>query len=50
MEEKMPERIFDVYWEGPFNWEDRKDKIKDGHVLYALFGTHPVHGQNSLFY
>jgi hypothetical protein len=50
MEAKMTERIFDVYWEGPYEWKDYKGKINGSHVLYALFGTHPVHGHNSLLY
>ena len=46
----MTERIFDLYWEGPYNWEEHKKKINGNHVLYASFGTHSVHGHNSLLY
>jgi len=46
----MDERIFDVFWEGPFKWGDHKKKLSDCHVLYAIFGTHPVYGYNALLY
>lgn len=46
----MMERIFDVFWEGPYLWGDHNQNIKDSHVLYALYGTHPVYGQNALLY
>lgn len=44
----MPEKVFDIYWEGPYSWKDCI--ITDDHVLYAIFGTHPVHGYDSLLY
>ena len=46
----MVERIFDVFWEGPFLWGDHNQNIKDSHVLYALYGTHPVYGPDVLLY
>jgi len=46
----MKERIFDVYWEGPYKWEEYKKSPLDSHVLYALYGTHPAYGQDVLLY
>ncbi len=42
--------IYDVYWEGPFEWEQRKKAQHEQHVLYAIYGTHPVYGTGSLLY
>lgn len=43
------DEVYDVYWEGPYGWGyfDMKEKH---HVLYALYGTHPVYGPKSLLY
>ena len=46
----MKERIFDVYWEGPFKWGDHEKEMKDCHVLYSIYGTHPVYGHEALLY
>lgn len=46
----MEEKIFDVYWEGPFKWGDHEREIKDCHVLYSIYGKHPVYGHESLLY
>jgi hypothetical protein len=46
----MSERIFDIYWEGPFKWGEHEDKLDECHVLYAFFGSHPAHGSNVLLY
>ena len=41
----MPEEIiYDVYWDGPYNWKDCQDKEKPHHVLY------PVYGLDALLY
>ena len=42
--------IYDVYWEGPFEWRQRESAQREQHVLYAIYGTHPVYGANSLLY
>lgn len=46
----MAETIYNVHWDGPYNWENRKEKLLDGHVLYSIFGLHPSYGDNSLLY
>jgi hypothetical protein len=46
----MQETICDVYWEGPFDWDKRALLWNPSHVLYAIYGTHPVYGQNVLLY
>ena len=46
----MQEKIFDIYWEGPYKWDKREQFLKKEHVLYAIFGVHPVYGHNSLLY
>src|SRR5713226_8223802 len=46
----MNEKIYDVYWEGPFKWEHREKYLKPGHVLYSLHGTHPLYGRDVLLY
>jgi hypothetical protein len=47
----MKEKIIDVYWEGPFKWGELEKNI-DGlcHVLYTIYGRHPVYGHESLLY
>jgi hypothetical protein len=42
--------IYDVRWEGPFDWEQHGSVLRDQHVLYAIYGTHPVYGPGSLLY
>lgn len=46
----MKEIICDVYWEGPFNWDNRDSLRNPNHVLYAIYGTHYVYGQKALLY
>ena len=44
------EEIYDVYWQGPFEWRRRNELNNPGHVLYSLHGTHHLYGQNVLLY
>ena len=46
----MNEIIYDAYWEGTFNWDDRKNCVKGYHVLYALYGSHHLYGREALLY
>ena len=46
----MKERIFDVYWEGPYKLEEYQKSPENSHVLYALYGTHPAYGRDVLLY
>ena len=46
----MIENIIDVYWEGPFKWGEHEKEIKDWHVLYAIYGSHPIYGHEALLY
>jgi hypothetical protein len=50
LENEMMERVFDVFWEGSYSWGNHNQSIRDSHVLYALYGSHPVYGQNALLY
>lgn len=47
---RTPEKIYDVYWEGPFPWEERRKRAKPHHVLYALYGSHHLYGRDVLLY
>jgi len=44
------EKIYDIYWEGPFEWDQREAKIKDEHVLYQIYGSHHLYGRDVLLY
>ncbi|MCP8687734.1 hypothetical protein [Marinobacterium sedimentorum] len=45
------ENVYDVYWEGPFNYDDlRETESHEDLVLYAIYGTHPLYGRNVLLY
>jgi hypothetical protein len=44
------EKIYDVYWEGPFEWDGRDKKIRDHHVLYQIYGFHHAYGREVLLY
>ena len=46
----MQETICDVCWDGPFEWDKRSLLRNSAHVLYAIYETHPVYGQNVLLY
>ena len=44
------EKIYDVFWEGPFEWEKGKRECKNGHVLYQIYGSHHLYGRDVLLY
>ena len=44
------EKLYDVYWEGPFEWEKREDNLKEHHVLYQIYGSHHLYGRDVLLY
>ena len=44
------EKIYDVYWEGPFEWEKGERECKDNHVLYQIYGSHHLYGRDVLLY
>ena len=46
----MDEKIYDVYWEGPYHWNKRETLTNHRHVLYSIYGTHPVYGREALVY
>ncbi len=50
----MSEKEYEVYWEGPFKPKNIKEKIGDEnikkHVLYKIYGFHPLYGNNVLLY
>jgi hypothetical protein len=41
------ESTYYVYWEGPFDWGH---PAKAEHVLYQIYGAHPLYGQDVLLY
>jgi len=44
------EIIYDIYWEGPFDWDIKSKKVKPHHVLYQIYGFHHLYGNNVLLY
>ena len=44
------DKIYNVYWEGPFEWKQIDTTQRAQHVFYAIYGTHPVYGTGSLLY
>lgn len=46
------ERIFDVHWYGPYSLKKLEGKVGEdkNFALYAVYGTHPLYGQNVLLY
>ena len=46
----MQDEIYDVFWEGRYEWSKRKLTPKRNHVLYAIFGTHYIYGPKTLLY
>jgi len=48
------EKLYDVYWQGPWkvdtaSWKPPPE-LNDNHVLYQVYGRHPVYGSNRLLY
>src|ERR1700722_8582277 len=39
-----------AHWEGPFLWNKKHPYAKPEHVLYTLFGAHPLYGRDVLLY
>jgi len=46
----MQDEIYDVFWEGPYEWSKRKMIPKQKHVLYVIFGVHYIYGSRTLLY
>jgi len=46
----MKETIYDVFWEGPFEWDNIEEHIEPTHVLYGLQGFHHLYGHDVLLY
>ncbi len=46
------ETIYNAHWEGPFELDYLNDELekKDNHVLYQIYGRHPLYGHNVLLY
>ena len=48
------EKIYEVYWQGPYKPKNIEKKIKqkdfEKYVLYSIYGSHPVYGDNVLLY
>ena len=47
---RLTENIYDVYWEGPYPWAERRKWARARHVLYALYGSHHLYGRDVLLY
>lgn len=48
----MKEMIYEVYWDGPYTSEtiDAALNDDDKYPLYAIYGSHPMYGDNILLY
>jgi hypothetical protein len=46
----MQDEIYDVFWEGPYEWGNRKVTPKRNHVLYSILGAHYIYGPKTLLY
>jgi hypothetical protein len=44
------ETLYNVFWEGPFSWNERTRAAKKHHCLYQIYGQHAVYGSNVLLY
>jgi hypothetical protein len=44
------DKIYNIFWEGPFEWDQREAKIKHEHVLYQIYGSHHIYGRDVLLY
>ena len=49
----MKEDIYEIYWQGPYTTEtidsiDEEDR--ENYVLYKIYGSHPLYGNNVLLY
>lgn len=44
------EKIFEVFWDGPFEWRKGIKDCKEHHILYQVYGYHPLYGSNVLLY
>jgi len=44
------ETIYDVYWEGPYEWKDCQAQVRECHVLYQIYGAHHLYGRDVLLY
>jgi len=44
------ETIYDIYWEGPFEWEQKDKPIEKHHVVYQIYGAHHLYGRDVLLY
>jgi len=49
-EPDMWDKVYDVYWEGPFTWDEALAAFRRGHVLYAIFGAEPDDGRSRLLH
>jgi len=50
----LEEKIYEVCWQGPYNPKNIEKKIKPKDmknlVLYKIYGSHPIYGDNILLY
>jgi hypothetical protein len=44
------EKIYEIAWDGPFEWREGLKHCKTHHVLYQLYGSHPLYGPDVLLY
>ena len=44
------EKTYEVHWVGPYEWQKGIEKCGDQHVLYQLYGYHPLYGKDVLLY
>jgi hypothetical protein len=46
----MKETICEIFWEGPFPWQERQKLTDPRHVLYSIHGIHHIYGNDVLLY
>ena len=44
------EKIYEIVWDGPFEWREGLKHCRNLHVLYQLYGYHPLYGSDVLLY
>ena len=44
------EQIYEIFWDGPFEWREGLKHCRNLHVLHQLYGYHPLYGSDVLLY
>ena len=46
----VDEKIYEIFWQGPFEWDHIESHCNENHVLYQICGHHPLYGRDVLLY